>query len=549
MTDRHTLSLFDETPSSPVSRYYQRDAESAIYRQLQLHRSTLLVLATGLGKTQTFCAVAAKAKGNVLVLAHRQELVAQAKARLELLTGEPVGVEMAGEKCGRERLVVGSVDTVKQKKRLERLGTDRFSLIIVDEAHHYIAKTYRRPLDYFRDAKVLGVTATPDRGDEKALGKLFDSVAYLMDISDGIDAGYLVPLTGKEVFLESVDLSAVKSTAGDLNIGQLDQVMVEACHGIVAETRRLAGDRRGIAFFPGVRSAEFACNLFNEQEPDSAVFLSGSTDPMLRESIVEQFKKGRWKYLCNCQIATEGFDAPDVSVIIHGRPTKSRALYAQMTGRGTRVLPGVVDHLHGQHRAEDRREAVARSPKRDCLILDFVGNAGKHALCSPVDLLGGDYNEAEVKAAKKLVKENGGSPAAALKEARRLLQEMARAHQAAVKARHKTFDPFALLHIRRDDPRLQRFSGIPATPAQVAALTKAGIENAESLSKGEAMRLMDSIITRRNKGLASAAQLKVLSRHGIDKVNISFARARAALDYMASTGWKPDPKVLQELVR
>ncbi len=331
--DRYTLDIFGEKPKVPAPRYYQNEAEKAIYAKLRAYRSTLVVMATGLGKTVLFCGVGARMKGSMLVLAHRAELVQQAKASLELVIGERVGVEQAELESHGERIVVASVDTIKNKKRMERLGPDRFDLIVVDEAHHYVAKTYRRPLEYFTKAKILGVTATPDRGDAKALGRIFESVAYVMDIEDGIDAGYLVPLTGKEVFLDEIHLENIGATGGDLNVGELDEAMLKACEGIVKETLRLAGDRRGIAFFPGVRSAEYAMQAFNRERPDCAVFISGAMDPMLRKSVVDQFKKGRWQYLCNCMVATEGFDAPDVSVIVMGRPTKSRALCSQMVGR------------------------------------------------------------------------------------------------------------------------------------------------------------------------------------------------------------------------
>lgn len=531
--DRYSLGLFEEKKAIPTPRWYQYEAEKAIYAELRKVRATLLVLATGLGKTNVFSGIAARMKGSMLVLAHREELVQQAKDRLELVTGERAGVEMADRESHGERLVVGSVDSVKQQKRLDRLGKDRFSLVVVDEAHHYVSKTYRRPLDFF-NAKVLGVTATPDRGDRKALGRIFGSVAYSMDIMEGIEAGYLVPVEGQRVVLDSIDLSHVRETAGDLNIGELDEAMLKACEGIVHETLRLHPTRRGIHFFPGVRSAEYAMQAFNRLKPDSAVFISGATEPMLRKSIVEQFKKGRWQYLCNCMVATEGFDCPDVDLIGIGRPTKSRALYTQMAGRGTRVHPDAgVDDIPGLGGAESRRQAIAFSDKPTCTVLDFVGVSGQHTLCSVTDALGGSYTENEVAAAKKKVEE-GARPDAALKAAREELKRLAAATQAQVKARIQTFDPFRVLHINPDDPKLARYGQTPASVAMVAALERRGID-ARKMTQGEAKATMDACIMREKRGLATPKQLWALEQHGVQQINISKGRASKLIDALDAT--------------
>lgn len=509
------------------------------------NRSQLVVMATGLGKTQTFGAIARNWEGNVLVLAHRDELVEQARARVAQMTGEFVEVEQADRRASRKaRIVVGSVQTVQQQHRLDRFGKDHFGLVIFDEAHHAIAESFRRPLDYF-SGKILGVTATPDRADEKAMGKVFDSVAYVFDILQGVEQGYLVPLRGHQVELGEIQLDGIKTVAGDLARGQLDEVMVRAVEGIVKKTLELEPGRQGVAFFPGVKSAQYAAERFNYLVPGSASFISAATEDGDRRKAVDDFRNGRIRYLCNCMIATEGFDAPTASLVIQARPTKSRGLYAQMAGRGTRVLPGLVEHVEGRDGAEERRELIASSGKPDCVIMDFVGNATKHALMTPEDLLGGDYTDEEVALAKKKAKAAPGalSTLKALQEAREELARIAAAVKAKVSARVSRFDPFAVLNIHlesstRDDMRWGRK---PPTERQLEALTRMKVPDAtlKTMTARQATELLRERNRRHDAGLATYAQLAQLKRFGLDDANVSFDGASRALTYCAEQRWNP----------
>lgn len=548
------LLTFDADPWAGMDdglRWYQRDAALAVSRAFEQYRSVLIVLATGMGKTQAFAALAGSYPGKVLVLAHRDELVEQARRRIEQMTGEWVQIEKAEHKAElTTRLVVASVDTMRQQKRLERFPREHFGLIIVDEAHHYTGNTFTRPLDYFHKAKVLGVTATPDRADERALGKTFDHCAYNLGISEGIDLGYLVPIVGREVSLQAIDLSHVGKTGRDLAAGQLDEVMVRAVEGVVRETLRLEPDRQGIAFFPGVKSAEYASEKFNVLQPGSARFLCGQTPVDERRAMVRDFRKGAFKYLCNCQVATEGFDAPSVDLIILARPTLSRALYTQMVGRGTRTLPGVVDRFHGREDSAARRAAVAASAKPNLCVLDFVGNAGKHSLISLEDVLGGEYSDAEVKLAKKKRREGGGDPQAALDAARAELQALAAAIEAKVKSEVRQFDPFKLFNASRpgivDDSNGAR----AISPGQWDFLSRAGITDKDLASLGydDAQKLVRTVQNRKQRGLATYKQLKLLARFGVTNPNLKLGQASAAIDYIKSRGWRDiDPHVLDRI--
>lgn len=517
-------------------RWYQREAKEAVEKSLGSVRSTLAVMATGLGKTQLFSAIAGDWPGDVLVLAHRDELVRQAAKRLEQMTGEMVEVEKATEQAsGQARLVVGSVQSVCRPGRLARLGLGRFGLVIVDEAHHSTAATYRTILEHFASSKVLGVTATPDRSDEKALGQVFDEVAYCFDIAEGIEQGYLVPLKGRRVEVEEIDLSGVKVQSGDLVAGQLDEAMLKGISGIVDQTIKLAPERSGVAFFPGIKSAQMAAELFNQRRPGSAVFVHGGTPEDQRRMMTADVRAGRVRYFCNVGIATEGFDWPEANLIVQGRPTKSRALYAQICGRGTRVLPGLVEDIDGKERGGERRGRIAGSGKPDCMILDFVGNSGRHNLVTPTDLLGGSYSEAEVELAKKKAKGQGAvDPKAMLEAARAELQQIAAKLRMKTKATVREFSPFDVFHMDNPDesPTAQRFGYKPATEKQRAVLTKMGVPDAtlRGLSVQAATKLIGTAFARRDQGLATMKQLHALQQAGINRTDVTFQQASAVLD-------------------
>jgi superfamily II DNA or RNA helicase len=546
-------------PRGRTPRYYQLLADAACQSGWRENRSELVVMATGLGKTVFFATIAAAWQGRVLMVAHREELISQARATLEETTGEYVGTEKAEYRCGNERIVVTSVQTMS--RRLEKFSPDHFSLIIIDEAHRTPAPSYIKILDYFTSAKVLGVTATPDRADEKAMGAVFDDVAFVMDITDGIEAGYLVPVHGEQVFVEEVDLSNVSTVSGDLAQGELDEEMLKATESVVQKTYELCGTEQVIIFTPGVRSAHAMAERMNAIAPGSAISIDGGTDSDERRMLVKGFKARQYQYLFNCAVATEGFDAPATSVVAIARPTKSRSLYAQMCGRGTRVLPGVVDHLEGEEKAAERRAAIAASKKPRMRVLDFVGNAGKHSLVGPVDVLGGDYTEEEVKAAKAKMRDEfaeGDGQARdvhkALKEARNELKALAARMQAAkakVKAQVTSFDPFKCLGLEREQAISTRFGSLPVTEGQAGFLIRRGLKEADvmKMDKRTASKLIDKLNKRQDAGLATIKQLAVLSRFAPVPDSLTFQRASEACDYVISASkWKPNAERLHAIL-
>ena len=395
------------------------------------------------------------------------------------------------------------------------------------------------------------MTATPDRGDEKALGQVWGDVAGVWDIVQGIEDGYLVPIKALSVRVEEIDLSHVGKTAGDLAVGELDEEMVKGIEGIVQKTLELEPNRQGIWFFPGVKSAELAAERIRALG-QSCAFVCGETPKEERDEIMRGFREGRYSHLSNCQVATEGFDAPSADMVVIGRPTLSRALYAQMVGRGLRTKPGCVDGVADADSVVQRRALVRDSSKPDCCVIDFAGNSGKHCLVTPEDLLGGDYSEEEVKLAKKAAKEGvPGDVLENLAAARRELKAMVAKLQSKVRATVTQFDPFSVLHMAAPEERQERFRE-PATSGQLERLKasfKVKEERLKGLSKLEASKLLGTLQKRRNLGLCSLNQLACLQRYCDPPINLTFRQAAKAMTYVAETsGWNPDRAVLQAMV-
>ena len=372
-------------------------------------RSQLIVAATGLGKTVMMAGVAARwPRGRVMLVSHRFELNQQAIATFSKILREDVDLEQAGfeadQRTDKTRVVVASVQTLVSKRkgvyRMEKFDPLDFGLLLIDEAHHATAATYRRVINHFKqnpDLCVVGVTATPDRTDKVGLKAVFDHVTCRYDFAWGIENGWLCAPKSKIVYIHGLDLSSVRTVKGDLdNVARAKLMEDEARIIEVAQPIvDVCGDsRKAIVFASSVKHAEQLRDKINGLcyerfgKGDLAVSIDGSTPPLdpVRKQILKDFRDGTVTYLCNYGVATEGFDVPDVGVVAVARPTKSRSLYQQMVGRGGRTLPGTVDGIAS---ASARKDAIARSRKPNFTVLDFVGQSGRHKLCCPLDILGG----------------------------------------------------------------------------------------------------------------------------------------------------------------
>ena len=526
---------FDPLVSPHVLRPYQKEAVTASLRELDSVQSTFVVMPTGSGKSIVFTEIAKRRpKDRILFLAHRDELLQQAVGHFERNLGEKVGLDQAQFFGGDERIIVGSVQTVSMPARLERFSPSRFDLVMTDECHHDPAPSRKRIFNYFSSAKHWGCTATPDRADEKAMGQIFDSAAFIYEIEDAIRDGWLCDVRCVRIKIAGLDLSRVKTVAGDLNQGELDAVMAveEVLLGVADATIREAGKRPTVLFATSVDNAEKLAEILNRHRPGCAKSVNGKTEIEERRAIMADFKSGRFQFLAQVAIATEGWDAPTCACIAMARPTKSRAFYAQAAGRAMRPHPSKPD---------------------GCLILDFCGNSGRHKLVSALDVLGGRYTEEEEELAQEFIEKNPGARArdaldaahAKAEREKQLAEEAAK--RAAIKAHaiytRQTVDPFSTLHldVRNEQQIAERFGGKLPSEKQIHCLEKFKIPLPKGCTSQLASKLIGAAIARRQKNLASFGQLKTLQRAGINEINISFSRASQVIDALASNKWRPLP--------
>lgn len=514
-------------------RPYQQQARDRIHAEWDAgHTRTLLVLPTGTGKTIVFASVAAdqvRAGDRVLILAHRGELLEQAADKLQRSTGLVSAVEKAESTCLDSwfRVVVGSVQTLQRTARLERFPQDYFGTIIIDEAHHAITDGYRRILDYFSGAKVLGVTATPDRGDMRNLGEVFDSLAFEYKLTDAIKEGYLCKIMAQTIPLQ-LDITSVTMSGGDYAVGDLGTALDPYLEQIAAEMARRCRSRKTVVFLPLIKTSQKFRDLLNTYGFRAAE-VNGQSDD--RRQVLADFDAGKYNVLCNSMLLTEGWDCPSVDCVVVLRPTKVRSLYSQMVGRGTRLSPG----------------------KTDLLLLDFLWMTDKHELCRPADLVcedrtvarqmtehlaetgcPEDIEEAAAQASEDVVAHREEALAKQLEEQRR--------------KKAKLVDPLQYeMSIQAEDlagyvPAFGWEAG-PPSEQQTAALEKLGILPDAVESAGKAALLLDRLNKRRDEGLTTPKQIRCLEKYGFQHVGTwSFEAARHMIDRIAAQGWRGVPK-------
>ena len=514
-------------------RPYQQQAKDAIFREWdQGHSKTLLVLPTGCGKTIVFAKVAedcVRHGDRVLIMAHRGELLEQASDKIAKTTGLNTAVEKAEQSCLGSwfRIVVGSVQSLQNENRLKKFDSDYFDTIIVDEAHHVLSNSYQKVMEHFSGAKVLGVTATPDRGDMRNLGNFFESLAYEYTLPKAIKEGYLSPIKAMTIPLK-IDFSNVAVQAGDFKVSDIDTALDPYLHQIAQEMKKYCVDRKTVVFLPLVKTSQKFRDILNA-EGFHAAECNGSTQA--RAEILDDFDKGKYNVLCNSMLLTEGWDCPSVDCVIVLRPTKVRSLYCQMVGRGTRLCEG----------------------KENLLLLDFLWHTERHELCHPAALIA-DSEEVAQKITENLEKQATIDPMAIdLEEAEQTAREdvqrereekLAEQLAAMKKRKRKLVDPLQFeMSIQAEDlsSYVPAFGWemAPASDKQIKALEKYGIFPDEIDNAGKANLLLDRLNKRREEGLTTPKQIRFLESRGFQHVGTwSFETARNMIDRIAACGWR-----------
>ncbi len=513
-------------------RPYQQQAKDAIFSEWENGvKKTLLVLPTGCGKTIVFAKVAeecVKGGSRVLILAHRGELLDQAADKIGKSTGLGCATEKAEQTCLGSwfRIVVGSVQSMMREKRLNQFPNDYFNTIIIDEAHHCISDSYQKVLRHFPDAEVLGVTATPDRGDMQNLGTVFESLAYEYTLPKAIKEGYLSPIKAVTIPLK-IDMSAVGVQAGDFKSGDIATALDPYLESIAEEMEKYCSNKKTVVFLPLVKTSQKFRDILNNHGFKAAEVNGDSKD---RAEILGAFDKDQYNVLCNSMLLTEGWDCPSVDCIVVLRPTKVRSLYCQMVGRGTRLSPETnKDHL---------------------LLLDFLWHTERHELCHPASLI---CESAEV--AQKMTEnmEKDAGCVIDIEEAEKAASEdvVAQREEALAKQlsemkrrKKRLVDPLQFeMSIQAEDLSgyVPAFGWEMAPPSdgQKKTLEKLGILPDAIENAGKASKILDRLDKRRREGLTTPKQIRFLESRGFQHVGTwQFETAKNMIDRIAGNGWR-----------
>lgn len=511
-------------------RDYQQEARSAIQNEWDNGvQKTLLVLPTGCGKTIVFSKIAedrVRLGERVLILAHRSELLEQASDKLRKATGIGTAIEKADLSClnSWHRVTVGSVQTLQRPKRLAQFKKDYFDTIIIDEAHHCISDGYQRVLSHFDKANVLGVTATPDRGDMRNLGMYFESLAFEYTLPQAIKNGYLSKIKALTIPLK-LDISKVSMQSGDFKASDIGNALDPFLEQIADEMKNYCEGRKTVVFLPLVNTSKKFRDILIAKGFKAAEVNGESKD---RAQILEDFHNDKYNVLCNSMLLTEGWDEPSVDCIIVLRPTKVRSLYSQMVGRGTRLFPG----------------------KEELMLLDFLWHTEKHELCHPASLIC-DNEEVAKQMTKNL--ENAAGVAVELEEAEEKAESdvVAQREEALAKQlsamrtkRKRLVDPLQFeMSIQAEDlsSYVPAFGWEMSPPSekQVKQLEKLGIESSVITNAGKASKLIDRLYKRHAEGLTTPKQIRFLESRGFNHVGTwQFESAKNLINRIAANGWR-----------
>lgn len=501
--------------SSIILRDYQQEACDVVLKDLQEYKSALLVLATGLGKTVIFSKIISEWTGRVLVLVDREELLQQAYRTIGLITGEILGIERAGEYGLGERVIVATIQTIHRK--LNKFKPNHFSLIIVDEAHVGVSDSYFKVFEHFTDAKRIGLTATDYRSDGRQLP--YDVCSYRMDIKQGIDRGYLVPVKGRRIVIDSIDLTRVKRKGkngeGDFDEESLDEEMLKGASAIADVIANDWPFSKGILFFPSCASAKLTSECLNRRLTDCSVYIDGKIKGQERKILLDRLRGGDANWLCNVDIAGRGFDWPEATVVGMCAPTLSRAVYVQRAGRGTRPLENI---LNGFTTPRERLSAIAKSSKPSMMILDFVGISANLNLINHENFISGN-DEIETFGNER--------------DSRGLK---------VVETNEKQGDDLPEILSGEPGPRFDNFRGIAGSVQSRTLYKSEQFEPIDGQSESNVGALFPKYKTDTKSSLLSEKQYTLLKKFGIDDKLLSAKNATKIISVVSRLGFRQDAK-------
>lgn len=534
------------------------------------NNSALIVLPTGTGKTMVFSEITRQElerDGKVLILAHRNTLLTQAQDKLKRF-GIDSQIEK-GKKKPEGCVIISTVQTYSKDAKLSQYEKDEYSLIIIDEAHHAAANTYKKIIDYFCYAKLLGVTATPERSDDRQIEKIFKNTCSEYTMTQAIRDGWLCPISVYQCPVE-IDLSEVKKAAGDYVSSSLGLCLNDYLEKIADEIKLLSEQRKILIFLPLVDTAEKMNNILLSRGIRSN-YVAGCRKES--DEILKDFENGIYDVICNAMLLTEGYDCPSVDCIVNLRPTHSKTLYTQIVGRGTRLSPQtqkrdllVVDFLYmdngdgtlklDQALFEDRYLSFAEDEEEQKLIKQFLLESGRETNMG--DIFGIESSR-ETALLEMLARHREKSPEYQFRQMEKNCRKTYIDEKNAVSLYYS--DNGFIKGLEIDTPAAQAFkiSKHLVDMGKESRPTKAQIEYIQRLDKSfptdivyyksEATVIINALAKRNNNfcHLASYKQVNLLTGKGIKGAErLNTYHASKLIKMIAGNDWKISKEIYKE---